>query len=321
MHLPQSWTCAGCHQIARFGRSGTVSLPWALVGSTRMKAIELGGQIADLHARNKELHAAVSDQRERAADIISDKKTEISSLTTELSSLRAFNDHLITMVSELSARFARQSEGPSPSIRKKATQTSVAELLGIRKRRRKRRATFDHHVGIILRSMFFDSDFYLATNPDLRHLGVDIASHYLQHGGFEGRDPGPFFSSAEYLRANADVRKQKINPLLHYELYGRSEGRPPPLTLPLNVRYWNKKTFFPAKEAKQHGNNLAVHPNLEVDCLPDLAVSVSIVIPTHNAGPELYWLVRRLQSQQGLRSIEVVIVELGIGRRHSRHCR
>lgn len=83
---------------------------------------ELGGQIADLHARNKELHAAVSDQRERAADIISDKKTEISSLTTELSSLRAFNDHLITMVSELSARFARQSEGPSPSIRKKATQ-------------------------------------------------------------------------------------------------------------------------------------------------------------------------------------------------------
>ena len=48
----------------------------------------------------------------------------------------------------------------------------------------------------LLRSSgLFDKDWYLAKNPDVANAKVDPVSHYLHHGGFEGRDPGPNFSS------------------------------------------------------------------------------------------------------------------------------
>ncbi len=38
---------------------------------------------------------------------------------------------------------------------------------------------------------------------------------------------------------------------------------------------------------------------------------VVMVIPTYNAGPEFYWLLRKLQGQQGLEGVEVVVVDSG----------
>lgn len=55
------------------------------------------------------------------------------------------------------------------------------------------------------------------------------ALHYLKKGGFEGRNPGPGFDSNRYLAQNPDVRTAKVNPLLHYTLYGAYEGRSPGL--------------------------------------------------------------------------------------------
>jgi hypothetical protein len=78
-------------------------------------------------------------------------------------------------------------------------------------------------LNAIRKSPFFDWAWYAARNPDLP--SGDLAKHYLLHGGFEGRDPGPEFSSQAYLRDNPDVAADKINPLLHYELYGKHEGR------------------------------------------------------------------------------------------------
>lgn len=77
----------------------------------------------------------------------------------------------------------------------------------------------------IRNSIFFDAEFYLETNHDVKAGGVDPILHYLQHGGFENRNPGPFFSTAEYLSANPDVAAYNINALAHYELFGRREGR------------------------------------------------------------------------------------------------
>lgn len=56
---------------------------------------------------------------------------------------------------------------------------------------------------------------------------------------------------------------------------------------------------------------ITTHPDLETTELPPLDVSVSVVIPTFNAGDEFYWLLRRLFTQKGLRSLEVVIVDSG----------
>ena len=84
----------------------------------------------------------------------------------------------------------------------------------------------------IRNSAFFDPDFYLNSNPDVRAAGLDPAAHYLACGGQEGRDPSPFFSTHEYLAKFPDVAASGLNALAHYELYGRREMRRIPFSLP-----------------------------------------------------------------------------------------
>ena len=77
----------------------------------------------------------------------------------------------------------------------------------------------------IRNSLFFNSEHYLETNPDVRAAGLDAALHYLVHGGREGRDPGPFFSTKSYLTRYPDVAEADVNALLHYETQGRRQNR------------------------------------------------------------------------------------------------
>ena len=81
-------------------------------------------------------------------------------------------------------------------------------------------------------SAFFDSEFYLSSNPDVRAAGMDAALHYLICGGREGRDPGPLFSTREYLVKFPDVAESGLNALAHYEMYGRREMRKISLSQP-----------------------------------------------------------------------------------------
>ena len=81
------------------------------------------------------------------------------------------------------------------------------------------------HLEAIRKSLFFNSAYYLETNPDVRAAGMDPAFHYLVHGGREGRDPGPFFSTKAYLAQYPDVAEAGLNPLLHYETLGRGQNR------------------------------------------------------------------------------------------------
>jgi hypothetical protein len=81
-------------------------------------------------------------------------------------------------------------------------------------------------------SAFFDREFYLDSNPDVRASGTDAALHYLVCGAREGRDPGPFFSTDGYLARFPDVAASGLNALAHYEMHGRREMRKVPLTMP-----------------------------------------------------------------------------------------
>jgi glycosyltransferase involved in cell wall biosynthesis len=73
----------------------------------------------------------------------------------------------------------------------------------------------------------FDADFYYKNNPDVKHAGMDALTHFLEDGGFEGRDPNPWFDTSYYCANNPDVVKARINPLLHYIEHGVNEGRNP----------------------------------------------------------------------------------------------
>lgn len=73
----------------------------------------------------------------------------------------------------------------------------------------------------------FNSQQYLADNPDVRGAGADAATHFRQFGQREGRDPGRLFDVSDYLTANPDVRAAGVNPLDHFLRNGQFEGRNP----------------------------------------------------------------------------------------------
>jgi hypothetical protein len=66
----------------------------------------------------------------------------------------------------------------------------------------------------IRNSEFFDADFYLAENHDVRDSSMDPALHYLVYGFSEKRDPGPNFSTKEYFDSNPSLSVSCVNPLL-----------------------------------------------------------------------------------------------------------
>ena len=72
---------------------------------------------------------------------------------------------------------------------------------------------------------WFDTNYYLAQNPDVKASGMDPLQHFETYGWKEGRDPSLVFSNSKYLAANPDVNAASIDPLLHFESYGQTESR------------------------------------------------------------------------------------------------
>jgi hypothetical protein len=64
----------------------------------------------------------------------------------------------------------------------------------------------------------------LKNNLDVAQADVDPLKHYLCHGGFEGRDPGPNFNTDYYQNNNPNVKNSGINPLVHFLKYGKEQG-------------------------------------------------------------------------------------------------
>ena len=71
----------------------------------------------------------------------------------------------------------------------------------------------------------FDTDYYLAHNPDVAAAHLDALVHYETYGWKEGRNPSATFDTRGYLAANADVAAAHIDPLEHYVKWGQAEGR------------------------------------------------------------------------------------------------
>lgn len=79
----------------------------------------------------------------------------------------------------------------------------------------------------LMPNAFFDTQWYLAQNGDVRQSGLNPLLHYDISGWREGRDPSPEFSSSFYLDNYLDVRTSGLNPLQHFLRFGRAEGRLP----------------------------------------------------------------------------------------------
>ncbi|WP_311950124.1 class I SAM-dependent methyltransferase [Halomonas piscis] len=114
---------------------------------------------------------------------------------------------------------------PVPAIGQRDPEASMGQSGSIYQNDPQRLA---QDIALLQESDWFDADWYLKRYPDIakhRRFSREPLLHYLLHGGFEGRNPGPDFDSRFYLQRYADVRKRGTNPLVHYLRYGQQEQR------------------------------------------------------------------------------------------------
>lgn len=78
---------------------------------------------------------------------------------------------------------------------------------------------------ILKKSKFFDVQYYLNKNKDVKDANIDPIQHFLDYGWKEGRNPSSRFDINAYRDSYNDVKSANINPLLHYIRYGKKEGR------------------------------------------------------------------------------------------------
>ncbi|MEO5661952.1 MAG: hypothetical protein ABIR39_01595 [Nocardioides sp.] len=97
-----------------------------------------------------------------------------------------------------------------------------AEIL--RKRFRPPSRTEAVHLELIRDSDLFDAPWYLRAYPDVVHLGMDPALHFLRHPFEPFRSPSEHFNIAQYCVDHPDVLKDKVNPLVHFLLSPESRG-------------------------------------------------------------------------------------------------
>ena len=71
----------------------------------------------------------------------------------------------------------------------------------------------------------FDSEFYLASYPDVAADGITPIDHFCTFGWREGRNPSATFCTIDYLERYKDVAVSDLNPLYHFVIIGRAEGR------------------------------------------------------------------------------------------------
>ena len=86
-------------------------------------------------------------------------------------------------------------------------------------------ATLNQEYQAILHSKYFDADWYLENNYDVKEAKIDPIRHFLESGWKEHRECTPYFNMKEYLKMYPDVADANMNPLLHWEMHGKFEDR------------------------------------------------------------------------------------------------
>lgn len=219
----------------------------AFAQAAEMYAAERDSAVAEREALSIERYAAAAE-RDTASANLSKMQVRATELQHELSkqiSIAADRQEAIQHLRQDRARKVAERDGRNKKLLKQIDelqhQLSIAHMQKLPVANAKSRQwSFQRLIGLprstaaakkakrlaVLRtSDLFDPWWYLAKYEDVRSMNLDPADHYLDHGGREGRSPGPGFDSRWYLEVNPDVRESGENPLIHYLEHGRLEGR------------------------------------------------------------------------------------------------
>lgn len=163
------------------------------------------GEIARLTAELSTARAELAALREEQ-ETWSEKETRI----------RVDRDRAIKAAEELATALASRLRVEN------AGRGKGVEIL--RKRFRAPSRTEAVHLELIRGSELFDAAWYLRAYPDVVHLGMDPALHFLRHPFDPFRSPSEDFNIAQYCVDHPDVFRDKVNPLVHFLLSPESRG-------------------------------------------------------------------------------------------------
>nr|WP_175802021.1 glycosyltransferase [Burkholderia anthina] len=135
----------------------------------------------------------------------------------------------------------------------------------------------------------FNKTWYLSEYKDVARRNSDPVSHYIRHGGREGRDPGPAFSTKWYVSEYGTEIPEGMNALVHYCLFGKSKGyltKPP---TPEFKVWWMGVTSSEREENLQsEGNYQSIRTAYDTaDRIQNNKHLPAVIIPVYNAPKEV----------------------------------
>ena len=165
--------------------------------------------------RNKSTQYAELEERylNRLADIaelghaITRKEVQLTRVTAQHEYV-ALRNHIISTLTPTKERLHRAITKPFYSKARRRAEKAVAS-----------------EIAMVAQSGLFEAGWYCENYPDVAQSGGDPLRHFVLHGAYELRDPGPAFSAFKYHQKYPDVTEAGAPALLHYLRNGRSEGR------------------------------------------------------------------------------------------------
>lgn len=160
----------------------------------------------------------------------------------------------------------------------------------------------------------FDTIFYLQANPDVAAAGANPLVHYILCGRKEGR------KTTKNLVESAKISKHAVDKNKKQKAVYRNTGLISKFLFSLKT-YGIKHTIKKVRRKLGENNRLQHSKALHVPKLASsitqseqictIPASVSVVIPTKNAGNSFNNLLVQIKNQRGIESIEIVIVDSG----------
>lgn len=163
-------------------------------------------------------------------DVIARLTAELSTARAELAALREQQEAWAEKESRIRAdrdRAVKAADGLAVALadRLRIENAGLGKGVDILRRRfRPLSRTEAVHLELIRGSELFDAAWYLRAYPDVVHLGMDPAVHFLRHPVEPFRSPSEHFNIAQYCVDHPDVLRDKVNPLVHFLLSPESRG-------------------------------------------------------------------------------------------------
>jgi hypothetical protein len=168
------------------------------------------GDVAGLQREVERLRDTLAERDDMLREARERFEQDLQQARRELAAARAEQERL---AEELSASRSGD-QAPASPVSGGPGQTRHPRWWRARLSQRERR--MQHDVQLLYQSGLFDAEWYCAEYPDVANTGMNPAEHYMLHGAFEGRNPGPQFDTRQYLFDHPDLVEGGENPLLHF---------------------------------------------------------------------------------------------------------